>query len=75
MAIFKFTAKKMKTGEPVKVEVYLGGKARGFTPGTQDGYLIVETNQSGQYQWYAKRGGAKIDSGASSGGNILIGVN
>jgi len=75
MAIFKFIAKKMSTGEAVKVEVFLGGKARGFTPGTKDGYLIVETTQSGKYEWYAKRSGSKVDSGNSSGGSILIGVN
>jgi hypothetical protein len=74
MAIFKFIAKKMKTGDPVKVEVFLGGESRGFTPGTQNGYLSFETTQSGKYEWYAKRYGEKIASGTSSGGNILIGV-
>jgi hypothetical protein len=57
----------MKTGDPVKVEVFLGGKSRGFTPGTRDGYLIVETTQSGKYEWYAKSYGTKVDSGTSSG--------
>lgn len=75
MAIFKFIAKKMTTGEALKVEVFLGGVSRGFTPGTSNGYLTVETSQSGSYSWYAKRYGEKVDAGNSSGGTILIGVN
>jgi len=75
MAIFKFIAKNMKTSKAVKVEIYLSGKARGFTPGTTDGYLIVELSQSGKYDWYAKKGGVKVDSGSSAGGNILVAVD
>ena len=74
MAIFKFKAKNMKSGESVKVEIFLGGKSRGFTPSTRDGDLIVETSQSGSYDWYAKRSGSKVDEGRSSGGKILVSV-
>lgn len=72
VAIFKFIAKDMKTGDAVKVEIYLGNISKGFTPGRSDEYLIVETSQSGKYEWYAKRGGSKVDSGSSSGGNIFV---
>jgi len=64
----------MTTGEAVKVEIFLGMKSRGFTPSTKDGYLIVETSQHGKFDWYAKKGGSKVDSGSSSGGNILVSV-
>lgn len=74
MPVFKFIAKKMTTGEAVKVEVFLGGVSKGFTPGTTNGYLTVETSQSGSYSWYAKRFGEKVDTGSSSGGTIIIGV-
>ena len=53
---------------------YLGGVSRGFTPGTSNGYLTIETSQSGSYSWYAKQYGKKVDSGTSSGGTIVIGV-
>jgi len=75
MAIFKFMAKNMKTGDPVTVEVILGGKSRGFTPGKRDGYLTVETSQSGRFEWYAKKYGSTVDKGSSTGGNILIAVS
>ncbi|GAB2991021.1 hypothetical protein [Psychrosphaera aestuarii] len=75
MAIFKFEAKKMKTGAHVKVEVFLGGKSRGFTSERAGSPLMVETTQSGSFSWYAKRMGSKVDSGESSGGNILIAVD
>jgi len=75
MAIYKFIAKKASTSEPLKVEVFLAGKSRGFTPGTSNGGLIVETTQSGSFSWYAKKGGTKVDSGESSGGNITIVVS
>lgn len=74
MAIFKFEAKKMKSGDFVKVEVYLGGKSRGFTSDKKGSPLVVETTSSGNFDWYAKRMGSKVDSGRSDGGKILISV-
>jgi len=75
MAIFRFYAKKITTGEAVKVEVYMNGRSQGFTPDRKDQYLTVETSQSGSYEYYAKRFGKKVESGRSSGGNILIPVS
>lgn len=74
MATFKFEAKKMKTGDFVKVQVFLGGKPRGFTSDKKDKPLVVETTSSGSFDWYAKRMGSKVDSGRSDGGKILISV-
>lgn len=72
MAIFKFRARNAKTGEPIKVEIYLGGVDKGFTPDKENTWLMVETSQSGRYSWYAKYWGDKIASGESSGGEIEI---
>lgn len=72
MAIFKFRARNAKTGVPIKAEVTLGGRNRGYTPDSKNNWLIVETSQSGTYSWYAKYNGSKIDSGDSSGGVIEI---
>ncbi len=74
MATFQFSAKKMKTGDAVKTEVYVGGVSKGFTPDKKDTYLTVETKQNGKFSWYAKKNGSKVDSGESSGGKILIHV-
>jgi hypothetical protein len=71
MAIFKFQALNSKTGEPIKADVWLGGTNRGFTK-LGDEWLTVTTSQPGKYEWYAKYGGKKIDSGTSEGGKILV---
>lgn len=72
MAHFRFRAINSKTGDPTKVEIYLGGTSRGFTPDRKDSWLDVETSMSGKFSWYAKKSGAKVDSGESSGGNITV---
>jgi len=77
MAIFKLTAKKVNTSEPVKVEgiKFLGMKSRGFTSERTDSYLVVEATQNGRLDWYAKKAASKVDAGRSAGGNILISVD
>lgn len=72
MAIFKFQAVHAHTKQPIKTNVFLGGKDRGFTKDSKGDWLIVETSQSGRYEWYAKYHGQKIDYGTSSGGAITI---
>ena len=67
-----FRAEIAKTDAPVKVEVTLGGVARGYTPDTKNQYLIVKLNQSGKYSWSARRNGSQVASGDSSGGEVLI---
>lgn len=75
MAIFQFFAVNAKTGLPVKCAITLGGKSRGFTPERKGEYLVVETEMSGRFSWYAKRYGDKVDSGESEGGRIRIVVS
>lgn len=72
MAHFRFRAVNSKSGGAVKVEVFLGGTSRGYTPDRKDSWLEVETSMSGKFSWYAKRGGTKIGSGESTGGSITI---
>lgn len=72
MAIFKFRAVNAKKNQPIKAQIYLGGKDRGYTKESKDSWLIVETSQSGRFEWYAKYYGEKIDSGSSTGGKILV---
>lgn len=72
MAIFKFRSRNAKTGDPIKVEINLGGTHRGYTSDRKGQWLVVETSQSGSFSWYAKYRGSKIDSGSSSGGEIDV---
>ncbi len=72
MAIFQFRARNAKSGDPIKVEVTLGGTTRGFTSNKKGEYLVVETSSSGKFSWYAKYNGNKIREGVSSGGEIEI---
>lgn len=72
MAIFKFRAVNAKTGQPIKANIYLGGKDRGYTKESKNDWLIVETSQSGRFEWYAKYNGVKIDSGSSTGGVVPV---
>ena len=71
-AVYKFRARIAKTGEPIKVEIVLGGVSRGFTSDRKDDWMVVELSTSGHYSWYAKYYGNTIDSGESSGGTIDI---
>ena len=71
-ATFLFYAVKAETGEPLKCEVHLGGKFRGYTPDRSNQYLEVETESSGSFSWYAKRYGDKVGYGESRGGKIKI---
>ncbi len=71
-AIFRFHAVKAETGEPMKCEVFLGGRQRGFTPDRRGQFLEVETEMSGRFDWYAKRYGETVDRGSSSGGVVRI---
>jgi hypothetical protein len=72
MAYFKFSCVNAKTGQPLKAEIFLGGKSVGFTPDRKGQYLLAETNSSGKFEWYAKVWGKKIDSGYSSGGDVRV---
>ncbi len=72
MAIFQLRARNAKTNAPIKAEITLAGRNRGFTPDKKDTYLTVETAQSGKFSWYAKYNGKKIGEGESSGGKIEI---
>lgn len=47
-SIFRFKAVKTSTGEAVKVDVWLAGINRGFTPAVKDQYLgPITLNSSG----------------------------
>jgi len=70
MGLFKFQAYNAKTKDPIKAEIFLGGKSRGWTFKSKDKYLEVETAYSGNYDWYAEYSGKKFDSGKSGGGTI-----
>lgn len=72
---FRFRAIKASTGEAVKVDVWLAGVNRGFTPTGKDEYLSATIETSGTYEWYAKKDGQKVDSGSSRGGTITIYVD
>jgi hypothetical protein len=72
MPTFLFQAKRADNDEPIKAEIYLGGKDRGFTQLGRDSWLEVKLSTSGRYEWYAKYHGVKIDSGSSEGGKITI---
>ena len=70
MSIFKFRARNAKSGDQIKAEVFLGGKSRGYTSKRKGDWLVVETSQSGSFDWYIKYGGSRIGSGRSSGGQV-----
>lgn len=72
MPTFLFKAVNVKNDDAVKVEVFLGGTSRGYTPDKKGHTLAVSTSSSGKFSWYAKKGGKKIASGTSSGGSITI---
>lgn len=74
-SIFRFKAVKTSTGEAVKVDVWLAGVNRGFTPAVKDQYLTVTLQNSDTYSWYAKKDGKQVDSGSSKGGTITIYVD
>lgn len=72
MPYYSVTAVNPKNGKPCKVEFFLGGKSRGFTSDRRGQALTFEISGSGNYDWYAKRHGKKVDSGRSSGGTVKV---
>jgi hypothetical protein len=73
MPFFKFRAVHAKTGKPMKFHISLGGKNRGYTSDkSADHWLMVKTDHEGNYSWYAKEDSKIIESGTSSGGEIII---
>lgn len=70
MALFKIRALKSSTKEQVKVEFHLGGRNYGYTP--EKDFLIVETQSTDSYKWYATYNDKRIGFGTSSGGIIEI---
>lgn len=75
MPYFSVKALRAKTKEPVKVEFFLGGVSRGFTPNRLGQALVFDVGSSGRYQWYAKQSGRKVAEGSSDGGEILVLLN
>lgn len=72
MPYFSVKAVYAKTMKPVKVEFFLGGVSRGFTPDRENESLDFSTSSSGEYSWYARKGGNKIQEGESDGGAIKV---
>ncbi len=74
-ATLQFSACNAKTGQPMKVEVHVGGVFKGYTSDRKNQLLPVKMKTTGTFDWYARKWGKVVARGRSSGGNITIVVD